>query len=77
MIIVYDVSTSDADIEDGYPEWSESCTNKNDLSEIAKRAEKYGIPPHRLTVMECWEDEEMGAQWNVLGSLEEILNQNK
>ncbi len=73
MKITYCISTSDVDIEDGYPEWEESCDDLSDLSEIVKRAENYGVPSHRLTVMESWIDDESIMQFNVLGSAEEIL----
>jgi len=70
---MYDVSTSEEDIAAGYPEWSESCETLEELPGVAERAARYGVPAHRLTVMEIWTDPEMGEQFDVIGSLEEVL----
>lgn len=74
----YSISTTDADTEDGYPEYCEEVATKAELLGVAKRAAVYGIPPHRLTVLECFGEDEVGefeSQFHNLGSLEEVTEE--
>ncbi len=72
----YSVETKDNDIEAGFPEYSEEVKTKEELTEVAKRVADYGIPLHRVSVMECLEDDEVSdfeSQYDDLGTLEEVL----
>lgn len=72
----YSVSTTEMDIEDGYPEYSAEVTTLEALRQVAEEAEAYGIPVHRLTVLECFDDDEIDefmSEFAHLGSLEEVL----
>lgn len=71
----YSIMTTEADLEAGYPEYSDEARTEDGLIDIARQAAHYGIPATALTVTKCWDDEgaEDGPQHDVLGSLDEVL----
>ena len=51
---IYNVSTTDADVEAGYPEFSKSCFSIKETLETITNAKTEGIPSYRLTVCEWY-----------------------
>ena len=69
----YEISTCEIDIEDGYPDYCDEADSKEELEQTALKAIAYGLPPHRLTVTERWEED--GEEYHEqIGTLEEVLS---
>lgn len=74
----FKIVTMAIDREAGYMDYENFAYNIDQLATVAKDAESFGVPAHRLTVvgywkLACgwWDTEE---QYKNLGSLEEVLH---
>ena len=71
----YVVSTTEADIKAGFACYGSECSTKGGLRVIAEQANQvHGIPSSRLTVQECWLDDDGEEMIEVLGTMEEVLH---
>ena len=72
----YIIGTYESAIEDGAPDYCDEVDSLEQLSEVIKRAEDYGMTLTDLNIMK-YDPDSGGSDYDDLGSLQELSDANQ